>query len=126
MGIPAISVNKYFKAGFIDPNDLSTIHQAYLSYKSGINIDTVHKHVSIICEKNGIAPPAGMSRKTFEKGRTELMSLKSFEEEMLEKMYYAGVLNFKTLIEADADILAKITGITRKKIMDLKKEAENN
>ncbi|EHQ35671.1 DNA topoisomerase I [Methanoplanus limicola] len=126
VGIPAISVNKYFKAGFIGPNDLSTTHPAYLSYKSGINIDTVHKHVSIICENNGIAPPAGMSRKTFEKGRTELMSLKSFEEEMLEKMYYAGVLNFKTLIEADADRLAKITGITRKKIMDFKKEAENN
>lgn len=115
-GVPAASLKKYQEAGFIGPDDLLATHPAYISLKTGVSIETVGKHLTLIAESLNVAPPAKVSKKQLEKGRDELLKIKGIGEAMLEQLYLAGIIDGKSLKAMSADKAAKSTGISKEKI----------
>ena len=75
IGVPTASLRKYQEAGFIGPEDLLGSHPAYISLKSGVSVDTVVKHVTLVAEAYKQEPPAKITKKHLEKGREELLKL---------------------------------------------------
>ncbi|MFH0966624.1 MAG: DNA topoisomerase I, partial [Methanobacteriota archaeon] len=116
MGIPAASLKKYQEAGFICHEDLISNHPAYISIKTGISVETVSKHITLVAESLKSDPPVKISKKHLEKGREELMSLKGTGEAILEQLYKAGIIDLKTLSLANVDKAAKKSGLTKDKI----------
>jgi DNA topoisomerase-1 len=116
MGIPAASLKKYQEAGFVSPEDILSTHPAYISIKTGISVETVTKHFTLIAEALKADLPVKISNKQFEKGREELLSLKGAGEVVLEQFYSAGIVNLKTLIEANPDLAANKSGLSKDKI----------
>lgn len=116
LGIPAISLKKYIAAEFVTPKDFSDIHPAYLSIKTGINVETVQKHVEKVCAGLGVAPPAKVSKKALESGRKELLAIPELGEAMLEKLYIAGIINSGSLKNSDPVKLSKQCGIPKNKL----------
>src|SRR5690606_14326027 len=47
-GIPAASMKKYFSAGISSPEDFLSSHPVFISDTTGISLDTVQKHVSLV------------------------------------------------------------------------------
>ena len=123
-GVPAVSLKKYFDAGFVTPKDFCYIHPAYLSAKTGLNIDTVYKHAAIVCEATGVRLPDKVSKKELESGRTELLSIEGLGEAMLEKLYMAGIVSRKKLCSADPEQISKLTGIPSEKITYFQEECK--
>lgn len=123
-GVPAVSLKKYFDAGFITPKDFCYIHPAFLSEKTGINVDTVFKHASKVCEATGVRLPEKVSKKELESGRKELLSIEGLGEGMLEKLYMAGIVNKEKLCSADPEELSKLTGISSEKITYFQEECK--
>lgn len=123
-GVPAVSLKKYFDAGFITPEDFCYIHPAYLSAKTGLNVDTVYKHAAKVCEATGVKLPEKVSKKELESGRKELLSIESLGEGMLDKLYMAGIVNKEKLCKADPEQTSKITGIPTGKITYFQEECK--
>jgi DNA topoisomerase-1 len=123
-GVPAVSLKKYFDAGFITPEDFCYIHPAYLSAKSGLNIDTVYKHTAKVCEATGMKLPEKVSKKELESGRKELLSIEGLGESMLDKLYMAGIVNKEKLCKADPEQTSKLTGIPSGKITYFQEECK--
>ncbi len=122
-GVPAASLKKYQEAGFIGPEDLLASHPAYISLKTGVSIETVGKHIALIAEAFKAKPPVKISKKSFEKGREELLALKGLNESMLEQMYLAGIYDLKSLKAITIDSAAKASGISKDKIKQFKAAA---
>jgi DNA topoisomerase-1 len=122
-GVPAASLKKYQEAGFIGPEDLLASHPAYISLKTGVSIETVGKHITLIAEAFKAKPPVKISKKSFEKGREELLALKGLNESMLEQMYLAGIYDLKSLKAITIDSAAKASGISKDKIKQFKAAA---
>ncbi|WOF15683.1 DNA topoisomerase I [Methanoplanus sp. FWC-SCC4] len=122
-GVPAVSLKKYMESGFLSPEDFCFIHPAYLSHKTGINIDTVHKHVTKVCEGKKVSVPEKISKKSFEEGKKELLQIAGIGEALLEKLYMAGITNKKSLKNADPAILSKKTGISKEKLEQLQNKS---
>ncbi|WP_319578139.1 DNA topoisomerase I [uncultured Methanospirillum sp.] len=116
VGIPSASLRKYQEAGFIGPEDLLGTHQTYISLKSGVSIETVGKHITLIAESHRQQPPAKITKKHLEKGREELLKLKGVSEAMLEQLYCAGIFDLKSLKAATPEKAAKISGISKDRI----------
>ena len=49
IGIPAVSLKKYITAGIISPEAFCSTPPETLSKLSGMGIDTVHRHVGMVC-----------------------------------------------------------------------------
>ncbi|MBP2132940.1 DNA topoisomerase-1 [Methanomicrobium sp. W14] len=121
-GIPSVSLKKYIDAGFISPEDFCSISPAYLSLKTGINIDTVYKHVGMICDALGAKKPKKISKKAFESGRQELLSVNGIGESMIEKLFFAGITDTEKLRNTDSSYIYQKTGISEEKIKKLQAE----
>jgi DNA topoisomerase-1 len=115
-GVPAVSLKKYFKAGIIRPEDFCFLHPAYLSLKTGINVETIQKHAGKVCEGLGVRAPEKVSKKQLEKGRKELLAVPGLGEAALEKLYRAGVVDAGSLLLADPETLEAKTGIAAERV----------
>ncbi len=116
MGIPPATLKKYQEAGFVGPEELLAIHPTYISLKTGVSIETVIRHITLVTEALHKQPPAKISKKQLEKGREELLSLKGVGEALLGQFYLAGIFDKKTLLAANPERAAKVSGISKEKI----------
>ena len=119
-GVPAVSLKKYREAGITSPEALMSRHPAGISLASGVSIETVIKHVSLICEHYHRPPPEKITKGAFQKGQKELTDLPGVGEVTLQKLADAGVYNRETLLAARGDI----PGISPDVISKMKKKAE--
>jgi DNA topoisomerase-1 len=117
-GVPAVSLKKYLEAGISRPEDLCYLPIPYLAGKTGINPETVHKHVDLVCRHLGRPTPPKITRQAIERGRKELLEIPGLGEATLQRLYLAGVYDAKTLLEADPEMVSSITGIPKARIHD--------
>jgi len=122
-GIPPVSLKKYLDAGITAPKDFCALHPAYLSVKTGLSIDTVYRHVAKVCAGMGTEPPEKVSKKAFEEGRDQLLSLPGIGESTLERLYRAGIVDPDALAACDAETVAKKSGLSAEKINAYKEAA---
>lgn len=113
IGIPAVSLKRYQEAGFLSPEEIASSHPAFISLKTGISIETVGKHLSLITQSLGKPDPVKISKKAFESGKAELMSIPGVGESTLEQLYSVGIFDKKSLIGADTAKSAKTSGLSK-------------
>ncbi len=123
IGIPAVSLKRYQEAGFLTPEDIASAHPAYLAFKTGISIETVGKHATLITQSLGKPDPVKISKKAFESGKIELTSLPGVGESTLEHLYRAGIFDKKSLISADPAKVAKSGGLSKDHLKKLQAAA---
>jgi DNA topoisomerase-1 len=119
-GVPAASMKKYFAAGFAAPEDFLSSHPVYISEMTGISLDTVQKHVGLIAEAKGKAPPLRYTKAQVAKGSEELLSTPGLKEEELRLLHKAGIINGLLLLGSDPSALGERTGIPVDKIRRFK------
>lgn len=115
-GVPAVSLNKYLESDITSPDALCYLPIPYLSNKTGINPETVHRHVNLVCSHLGRSTPAKITKTMLERGRRELLAIPGIGEATLQKLYLAGVYNAATLLEADPEEVSSVTGIREARI----------
>ena len=118
-GVPAASLKKYRDASITSPEDFCFLHPAYLSAKTGLSLETVYRHVEMVCKTMGVKPPARISKEALKEGRAGLLSLPGMDEGLLEKLYRAGIVSPETLRKAEGPALAAATGIPVEKVRQL-------
>ena len=123
MGIPAATLKKYQEAGFTGPEDLIRVHPVYISWKTGVSIDTVYRHIGMVAGALGHPVPAKISRKQVEKGREELLQMKGIGDAVLGQFYQAGIFDHASLLEADTTRAAEVSGISPEKLSQFQKGA---
>ncbi|PWR71824.1 DNA topoisomerase I [Methanospirillum stamsii] len=124
MGIPAISLKKYHEAGFITPEQIFASHPAILSHKCGISIDTVNKHLTLIASALNKPAPEKISKKQFESGREELLSIPDISETALLKLYQAGIIDKKSLRTANPVGVIKNSGLSKDMVYKIREAAQ--
>jgi Topoisomerase IA len=117
-GVPAVSLKKYQAGGVASPDDFCYLPIPYLSSKTGINPETVHKHVDMVCKHLGRKSPAKVTRAALERGQKELLEVPGIGEATVERLYLAGIYDAATLREADPGEVSSITGIAKTKLHD--------
>jgi DNA topoisomerase-1 len=117
-GVPAVSLKKYQAGGVASPDDLCYLPIPYLSIKTGINPETVHKHAEMVCRHLGRPPQKKITKALFERGRQELLAVPGVGEATVEKLSLAGIYDAATLREADPGEAATITGIPAARIRE--------
>jgi DNA topoisomerase-1 len=110
-GIPAASLKRYREAGFTRPEDFCFLHPVFLADRTGLSLDTVHRHAVLVCGAMGAKAPAKVPKARVEKGREELLRVPGLGEATLEKLHRAGILDRDDLSSADPDELSRKTGI---------------
>ncbi|MDN7025722.1 DNA topoisomerase I [Methanoculleus sp. FWC-SCC1] len=110
-GVPAVSLKKYREAGITSPDAFCLLPIPYLASKTGLNPETVYKHVEKVCLHLGRPVPAKVSRKAFERGREELLAVPGIGEATLDRLMLAGIYDAETLTSADPAAASAITGI---------------
>ena len=123
IGVPAVSLKRYQESGFLTPEEIASAHPAYLSFKTGISIETVVKHATLITQSLGKPDPVKISKKAFESGKTELTAIPGVGESTLEHLYHAGIFDKKSLISADAAKVAKSNGLSKDHLKKLQSAA---
>ncbi len=116
IGIPAVSLKKYFAAGITGPDEFVSTTPERLSAITGMSTGTVNRHVALVSGYLHRPMPVKIPRARIEKGRKELLSIKGLTGTMAEKLASAGVINGDKLLAADAGKLSAITGIDAEKI----------
>ncbi len=119
IGIPAASLGKYQSAGITSPKDFIRVHPAGIAHASGITIETVIKHVSLICEYLRTPAPEKITNAAFRKGQQELLQVPGIGEATLRTLADAGIYNLNTLLLAQGEI----TGIPGEKLARMKEQA---
>ncbi|MDV2481753.1 DNA topoisomerase I [Methanoculleus sp. Wushi-C6] len=117
-GVPAVSLKKYQAGGVGSPDDFCYLPIPYLASKTGINPETVHKHVDLVCRHLGRPVPEKITRAALERGRKELLEVPGIGEATVDRLYLAGIYDAATLREADPEKVASITGIARARLHD--------
>jgi len=118
IGIPAVSLKKYFEAGISSPDDFTGLHPAYISIKSGIGPDTVFRHTDLVCRALSRPAPEKITKSVLEKGRQELLTIHGIGEATIEKLYRAGIIDKKTLCSRPAGEISSASGIPEEKIRE--------
>lgn len=118
IGIPPVSLKRYQATGIITPEDLISLHPAYISQKTGISLGTVCRHVELVAQNLKRPFPGRCSRAQLEKGRKELLSIRGLGDSTLEKLYRSGIISGEALIAADPDSVSATTGIAADKIRE--------
>jgi len=124
MGIPPISLKKYYAAGIKRPEDFVRVPPTALMLRTGISPDTVHRHVTLIAEALGTPPPKRTTRVQLERGRHELLAIPGIGESTIEKLYAGGVYDAETLVAADPRVVAQQSGLPVRRIQDFQARAE--
>lgn len=118
IGVPAISLKKYYAAGIQSPEDFCKYHPVYLSVKTGISPDTTYRHAEMVCLAQNRPVPQKVTRAMLERGRAELLMIPGLGETTIEKLYSGGVIDSTTLASADPATLASHSGIPLKKVQE--------
>ncbi len=118
MGIPAVSLKKYLSAGFTTPDAFCELSPETLSERTGMSLGTVQKHVAMVCKALDKPVPKKVSKLQTEKGRKELLTIKGLNQQAAEKLILAGVTDGKSLLAADPNVVAEVSGIPEQKIRD--------
>jgi len=121
--IAPIIRKKYEAAGFTSPEELFSLPSPYISIKTGVNIETVHKSLSAIAELLGKRTPEKISKLKFDKGRSELLSIPGIDEAILEKLYHIGIYDKNSLLGANSKKDAKI-GLSQAALSALQSQAK--
>jgi DNA topoisomerase-1 len=121
LGIPPVSLKKYLAAGFLSAKDLLDNHPVYIAYRTGISPDTVYKHIELVASARGKTAPKKVPKAQVERGREELLAVPGLGESTLEKLYRAGIIDSRRLIEADPREIAGKSGIPEEKVRELQK-----
>jgi DNA topoisomerase I len=119
MGLPAISLKKYYAAGITRPEDFLALPPAAIMLRTGISPDTVHRHVELVCAALGQPAPKRTTKGQLERGRAELLAIPGVGESTIEKLYGGGVIDAATLVGADPRAVAAGSGLPVRKIQDL-------
>ncbi|MCU0630601.1 MAG: DNA topoisomerase I [Methanoregulaceae archaeon] len=122
IGIPAVSLKKYHQAGIITPLDFIGHHPASISEMTGINPETVYRHVEMVAKALDKPAPEKISKVQLERGKAELLAIRGIGEAALGKLYRAGIFSGDRLDKASPDELSKKTGIPKEKILEYQKE----
>ncbi len=117
-GVPAVSLKKYLAGGITSPDDFCYLPIPFLSIKTGINPETVHKHVDLVCNYLGRPTPEKITRTALERGRKELLAIPGIGEATVQKLYLAGIYDAATLREADPERVSSVTGIAEARLHD--------
>lgn len=117
-GVPAVSLKKYQAGGVASPDDLCYLPIPYLASKTGINPETVHKHVDLVCRHRGRPTPQKITKPMFERGRKELLEIPGLGEATVDRLYLAGIYDAATLREANPEEISSITGIPKARLRD--------
>ena len=123
MGIPPVTLKKYLDAGFTRPEDLLGVHSLYIALKSGVSPDTVFRHVEAVARALGRPIPARVTKAQYEKGKSELLSIKGITDSAIEQLLMAGVYNVETLNEMDPSLIAARAGLPKDRILKLREAA---
>jgi DNA topoisomerase I len=118
IGVPAISLKKYYAAGIQSPEDFCRLHPVYLSIKTGISPDTTYRHAEMVCLAQNKPVPQKVTKAMLERGRAELLTIPGLGETTIEKLYSGGVIDSTTLASADPAALASHSGIPLKKVLE--------
>lgn len=122
-GIPVVSIKKYREAGVTDPEELCSSPSAAISHSTGINIETVYRHMAKLCKHLGKPEPEKITKARMEKGSRELMAIPGIGEATLAKLYRAGIIDQESLISADPLKVSEKSGIPEDKIREIMAEA---
>ncbi|HVP95057.1 MAG TPA: DNA topoisomerase I [Methanoregulaceae archaeon] len=122
IGIPAVSLKKYHQAGITRPEDFLTNHPAAISEMTGINPETVFKHIETVAKARNMPVPEKITRAQLEKGKAELLAIRGIGTAALGKLYKAGIVNGDRLDRADPEELSRKTGVPKEKILEYQKE----
>ena len=129
IGIPAVSLKKYITAGIISPEAFCSTPPETLSKLTGMGIDTVHRHVGMVCTYLDRPAPKKISKLQVEKGKKELLAINGLGVPVVVKLFAAGIIDADNLLHADAQKLADQTGIIPEKIRGyqalIRKKREN-
>ena len=119
IGIPPISLKKYYAAGLTRPEDFVELPPAAIVLRTGISPDTVHRHVELVCTALGRPVPPRTTRGQLERGRAQLLAIPGVGESTIEKLYSGGVFDAESLARADPKAVAEGSGLPVRKIQDL-------
>jgi len=122
IGIPAVSLKKYHQAGITSPEDFLVNHPAVISEMTGLNPETVFRHVETVAKARNMPVPEKVTRVQLEKGKAELLAIRGIGNAALGKLYRAGIVNGDCLDRADPEELARKTGVPKEKILEYQKE----
>ncbi|MBN1167523.1 MAG: DNA topoisomerase I [Methanospirillaceae archaeon] len=120
-GVPAVSITRYQDAGFITPENLINTPMPYIASMTGITIETVYRHLSLIAKALGQPVPEKVTNSAFEKGKTELLAGDGIGQATLERLYRAGIYNSKTIRNADSKEIALLTGLPETRVLAMQK-----
>jgi DNA topoisomerase-1 len=118
IGIPAVSLKKYMAAGITSPEAICTEPAAALSELTGMNLDTVNRHIEKVCRYLNRPVPKKVSKLQIEKGKKELLAIKGLSEPALEKLFRSGIVDGTALLLADPHQMSLETGIPESKIKE--------
>ena len=116
IGIPAVSLKKYLAAGIKTPEQFCSTPPGTISELTGMGLNTVHRHVGIVCTYLNKPSPKKLSKLQIEKGRKELIAISGLGATVVAKLFDAGIVDAESLLHADAQKLALGTGIAVEKI----------
>lgn len=123
-GIPAVSIKKYREAGMTDPEELCSLPLAAISAGTGVNVETVYKHMESLCKHLGKPVPVKITKVRMEKGRREILNLPGVGEATLEKLYHVGIIDLESLGSADPLEASKKSGVPEDKIREIMASAK--
>jgi DNA topoisomerase-1 len=118
IGIPATSRKKYENANILTPEELCGLPPLYVSFTTGLSLDTVMRHLEKTCMFLGRRAPPRPPRAAVEVGRLALLSIPGLGESTLEKLYRAGIIGPADLARADPRQLAESTGLSETKLRE--------
>ena len=118
-GIPAVSITKYERAGFVTPELFMAAHPAGISLASGVSAATVCNHQETVSAYLHVRVPEKISMKAVEDGIDKLRT-RIPDEDLLVSLAIAGVYNPETLAKADPEKLTAACGLSANEIAVLK------
>jgi DNA topoisomerase-1 len=118
IGIPAVSLKKYLAAGITDPEMFCDRSPASLSKLTGMSAATVQRHVDLVCTALHKPAQKKIPKAKTEKGKKELLAIKGISDAIREKLSLAGITSTAALLSADAETVARNSGIATGKIKE--------
>ncbi|MDO9539038.1 MAG: DNA topoisomerase I [Methanocalculus sp.] len=119
IGLPAVSLKKYQAAGITSPEDFISIHPASIALATGVTIETVIKHASLVSDHFNKQRPEKISNSTFLKGQKDLAEIPGVGEATIRKLADAGIYDRKTLLQMKGEV----SGLSHEVVSKLKKQA---
>ena len=118
IGIPAVSLKKYLVAGITDPEMFCDRPPATLCKLTGMSAATVQRHVDLVCTFLNKPAVKKIPKSSAQKGKKELLAIKGITDALIEKLSVAGITNPASLLSADAETVARNSGIATGKIKE--------